>query len=142
MSQKNFEDRKKFSDLLGKSGYLTTGTPGEKFRPNIFFSDECWIELQGKGHSQNRRYRTEKREDVPCTQSAKFDVKVLVDGGFCAGGVSKLHFVPKGQTVTATYYQEHILPVYFETMKSDIFSSKKTFSFNKMGPVHIQQNQQ
>ena len=74
-----------------------------------------------------------KREKVPCTQAPKFDVKVLVAGGFCAGGVSKLYFVPKGQTVTATYYQEHILPVYFEAMKSDIFSSKKNIVFQQDG---------
>ena len=112
---------------------MASGIRGEKLRSNIFFSDESWIELHGQGHSQNRRYRTEKREDVPCTQAPKFDVKVLVAGGFCAGGVSKLHFVPKGQTVTATYYQEHILPVYFEAMKSNIFSTKKNIVFQQDG---------
>ena len=58
---------------------------------------------------------------------------MLVAGGFCAGGVPKLHFIPKGQTVTPTYYQEHILPVYFEAMKSDIFSSKKNIVFQQDG---------
>ena len=52
---------------------------------------------------------------------------------FCAVGVSKLHFVPKGQTVTATYYQEHILLIYFEAMKIDIFSSKKNIVFQQDG---------
>ena len=110
---------------MEKSGYLTSGIRGEKLRSNIFFADESWIELHGKSHSQNCRFRTENREDVPHVQVPKFDLKILVAGGFCAGGVSKLHFVPSGQTITAAYYQEHILPVYFEAMQSSIFSSKK-----------------
>ena len=81
---------------------MTSGIRGKTLRSNIFFSDESWIELHGEGHFQNIRYRTENREDVPCTQAPKIDVKVLVAGGFCAGGVSKLHFVLKGQKITAT----------------------------------------
>ena len=54
-------------------------------------------------------------------------------GGFCAGGVSKLHFVPKDQTATATYYQEHILTEYFEAMKKDNFSRKKNIVFQQDG---------
>ena len=44
-----------------------------------------------------------------------------------------MHFVPKGESVTATYYQEHILPLYFEAMGSDIFSSKKNIVFQQDG---------
>ena len=118
---------------MEKSGYLTSGIRGEKLRSNIFFIDESWIELHRQSQSQNRRFRTENRKDVPHVQVPKFDFKILAAGGFCAGGVFKLHFVPKNQTITAAYYQEHILPVYFEAMKRSIFSSKKNLAFQQDG---------
>ena len=94
--KKNIEDRKKFGDLVEKSGYLTPGIPSEKLRSNIFFSDESWIELYGQGHSQNRRYRNENREDVSCTQALKFDVNVLVAGGISRGWCIKVSFRSEG----------------------------------------------
>ena len=57
----------------------------------------------------------------------------MVAGGFCASSVSKLHFVTTGQTITAAYYQKHILPVYFEAMQSSIFSNKKNLVFQQDG---------
>jgi transposase len=137
LSQKNIQDRMKFGNLVEKGGFLTSGGRGEKLRSNILFTDETWIELHGQGHSQNRRYRTEDRKDVPPLLRPKHDIKVMVAGGFCAGGVTKLHFIPKGQTVTGSYYREKILPVYFEAMKSPIFSSKRNIVFMQDGaPAH------
>lgn len=137
LSQKNIADRLKFGELVEKCGFLTSGKRGEKLRSNILFTDESWIELHGQFNPQNMRYRTKERKDVPPILRPKHDLKIMVAGGFCAGGVSELHFVPQGQKVNAAYYQNTIIPVYFKAMDSSIFSSNRNSVFQQDGaPAH------
>jgi len=137
LSKKNVQDRLKFGQLVEETGFLTPGTRGQKLRANILFTDETWIELHGQGHSQNRRYRTEERIDVPPILRPKHSLKIMVAGGFCAGGVTQLHVVPQGQTINANYYQTKILPTYTQAMSSGIFSSRNNIVFQQDGaPAH------
>lgn len=133
LSKKNIEDRFNFGSAVEKSGYLTSGPRGNKLRSNILFTDESWIEIDAPLNSQNNRFRTENRSDVPPTERLKFPNKVMVAGGFCAGGVSKLHFIEEKETVNANYYQEKILPLYFEATETSIMSSKNNITFQQDG---------
>ena len=46
-----------------------------------------------------------------------------------AFSVSKLHFIWNNEKIDKKYYQEKILPVYFETTKSALFKRKKQLTF-------------
>ena len=133
LSERNIKDRLSFGAAVEESGYLTSGPRGDKLRSNIFFTDESMNELDAPFNPQNVRFRTENRSDVPPKQQSKFGTKVMVAGGFSAGGVSKLHFIEGKAKVNAKYYQDKILPVYFEAMDSSIMSSKKNITFQQDG---------
>jgi hypothetical protein len=72
------------------------------------------IELDAPFNPQNDRIRTENKSDVLPTQRSKFGTKVMVAGGFSAGGMSKLHFIEENAKFEAKYYRDKILLVYFE----------------------------
>ena len=47
--------------------------------------------------------------DVPPAFQAKQSAKVMVSGGMTGRGLTKLHMLPKGQTLTSKYYINQIL---------------------------------
>lgn len=116
LSEKNIKDRAQFGKIMENEGYLTPGRRGEEKRSHILFTDETWLEINTKSQRKNKYYRTEKRSEVPPTSVPKFSAKVMIAGGICARGVTRLHFVPQGQNVNAKYYREEILPNYFEAL--------------------------
>ena len=138
LSQKNIQDRLKFGEYVEKSGYLTDGKRGEELRRNILFTDESWIYLNPHPNVQITRYRTEKRTDVPPSLSPKKPLKVMVAAGFCARGVTELHVVPCGQNITAKYYRDQILPIYFNAVENkDLFPNiKKVTLMQDNAPAH------
>lgn len=133
ITRKNIDDRIKFGTEVEKSGYLTPGPRGEKLRSNIFFTDESMIELDAPYNPQNCRYRTRSRSDVPPIVHVKFPSKIMVAGGFSSFGVSQLHFVENFATVDANYYQEKILPIYFEATNSTEDKLVKNITFQQDG---------
>ena len=133
LSEKNTKDRLSFGVAVEESGYLTSGPRGDKLRSNKFFTDDSMIEMGASFNPQNVRFRTENRSDVPPKRQSKFGTKVIMTGGFSAGGVSKLHFIEEKAKIKAKYYDDKILPVYFEAMDSSIISSKKNITFQQDG---------
>lgn len=125
LSQKNIADRLKFGKTLDKEGYLTNGWRGEQKRDHILFTDETYIEIDTYSQRKNKRYRTENIDDVPPTTVPKYNLKIMVAGGICARGKSKLIFIPQGIKVDSKYYRENILSCYIELCnQSDIFPKK------------------
>ncbi|OXA47024.1 hypothetical protein Fcan01_18107 [Folsomia candida] len=120
LSAKNISDRVRFGTFRTGNRYLTDGRRGHEKRSNILFTDETWIELCPQPHHQNLRYRTEKRSDVPPTLIPKKGLKLMVAGGFSSRGVTDLHIVPAGQTVTGNYYRTQILPIYSKALDTKL----------------------
>lgn len=138
LSDKNIIDRQNFAKIVDKSGYLEDTRRGEKMRSHILFTDEAMIELYPKSNATHGRFRTENREDVPPHDSVKFSPKLMIAGGFCANGVTKLHFIENGSTITGKYYRDDILPIYFDAINNPVlFSSKRNVTFMQDGaPAH------
>ena len=118
MSNKNRIDRLDFVKFLQENAYLTSGLRGRKLRSNIFFTDESFIEISPKYNPHNCRYRTENRSQVHIIENQKFQKIIMIPGGFSVFSVSKLHFIENNEKIDKKYYQEKILPVYFEATKS------------------------
>ena len=61
----------------------------------------------------------------------------MVAGGFSAFGLSKLHFIENNVKIDKKYYQQKILPVYFEATNKSLFKHKKHLTFQQNGaPDH------
>jgi DDE superfamily endonuclease/Homeodomain-like domain-containing protein len=134
LTQKNINDRKKFGETVMKMGYLDEGERGQEKRRYILWTDESTFELNWKSGRHNQRYRTESRKDVPPHLTPKFSAKVMVAGGFCAQGVTKLHFVDPKAKVNASYYREKILPIYLGAMKDkELFPVPRKTTFMQDG---------
>ena len=58
---------------------------------------------------QNDRVWAKSRADVPPTEKVKFPGKIMAWGVMSHRGLSDLHIIPQGQTVTSHYYVEVIL---------------------------------
>jgi len=139
LSAKNVEDRKKFGEMLKSQGYLDPGRLGREKRDGIFFTDESWIELTRR----TTRFRTDQKSEVPPLLKPKNGLKFMVASGFCSRGVSELHVVPKGQTITGEYYRNKNCP--FTSMLWTIRNcspTKEKFHFNKMVHHPTPQRQQ
>lgn len=76
---------------------------------NVLWSDECYFHLFPKSNSSTDRVWSASGDDIEPVRTVKHPPKVMVWGMFSASGVSKLHFVPQGQTVNGQYYREMIL---------------------------------
>lgn len=137
LSEKNILDRIKFAKIVKDCGYLEDTQRGEQWRSHILFTDESTIELYPKSLSSQCRFRTEKRQDVISNDSVKFSPKIMIAGGFCAQGVSKLYFV-ENDTINGEYYKENILPIYLEAMNNpSLFPIKSRTTFMQDGaPSH------
>ena len=63
--------------------------------------------------------------------------------GFSARGVTALRTVPSGRTITAKYYQNQILPVYFDTLTyRKVFPNERKIKFMQDGaPAHTEKHQ-
>ena len=75
----------------------------------VIFSDESPYQLHHPPNRQNDRVWAHGSSDVVPTETVKHPTKVIVWGAMSFRGLSDLHVVPRGQTVTASYYQDNIL---------------------------------
>ena len=75
----------------------------------VIFSDESPYELHHPPNRQNDRVWAHNPSEVVPTETVKHPTKVLVWGAMSFQGLSDLHVIPRGQTVTATYYRDNIL---------------------------------
>ncbi|XP_035701370.1 ABC transporter G family member 23-like isoform X3 [Folsomia candida] len=103
-------DRLKFGETVKRTGYLGDDRRAQQKRSHILFTDEAWLEVSPT---------------------------VMVAGGFCAQGVTKLHMV-SGGTVNAAYYKDKILPLYIKSMKDPtLFPQQQKVTFQQDGaPAH------
>ncbi|XP_035714868.1 uncharacterized protein LOC110858831 [Folsomia candida] len=110
LTQKNIQDRLKFGETVKRTGYLGDDRRAQQKRSHILFTDETWLEVSPT---------------------------VMVAGGFCAQGVTKLHMV-SGGTVNAAYYKDKILPLYIKCMKDPtLFPQQQKVTFQQDGaPAH------
>ena len=75
----------------------------------VLFSDESSFEIFHRPNRQNDRVWAHRSSDVAPTETVKHPLKVMVWAMMSYQGLSELHFVPRGQTVTAEYYVEEVL---------------------------------
>jgi transposase len=76
---------------------------------NVLWSDECFFHLFPRSNSSTDRVWIQNGQNIEASRTVKHSAKVMVWGMFSYHGLSKLHFVPTGQTVNAQYYRENIL---------------------------------
>lgn len=75
----------------------------------VIFSDESPFQLFPPPNKQNDRIWTNDRSSVDTAEIPKFGPTVMVWGAMSFSGLSELHIVPQGHTVTGEYYREEIL---------------------------------
>lgn len=75
----------------------------------VLFSDESPFELCHPPNRQNDRVWAHTSKEVPATETVKHPRKVMVWAMMSYRGLSELHIIPRGQTVTAEYYVEEVL---------------------------------
>lgn len=75
----------------------------------VLFTDESPFELYHPPNRQNDRVWAHCSSEVPPTETVKQPLKIMVWGMMSYRGLSDLHIIPRGQTVTANYYVEEIL---------------------------------
>ena len=76
---------------------------------HVLFSDESPFELFHPPNRQNDRVWLADRDEVVPIETVKFPGKLHIWGMMSYSGLSDLHIIPKGQTVTSDYYIEEIL---------------------------------
>ena len=99
------------------------------------------LEINSFASMKNKKYRTEDIKDLPLKLTPKFSTKVMVAAGFCARGVTQLHFV-ENLSFDAIYYREKILPIYFEVLEDGkLFPYKTKRVFMQDGaPCHSERH--
>jgi hypothetical protein len=125
LSEKNTTDRIRFCNMVTAAGYTTHDAIAGRLLDHLVFSDESVVELFPKPNSQNTRIRTSNPGSRTPIQLPKHGLKIMVAGALCANGLSELHIVEKGATVTGEYYRSRILPTYMDLVKIDYQNSNR-----------------
>jgi hypothetical protein len=123
LSPKNVLDRLRFCSELMAMGYCERTRQGALLRNNILFTDESFVELYPKPNAQNMRIRTNSPDQRTPMNIPKHGLKIMVAGGMTGSGLTKLHVVDVGATVTGEYYRNRILPVFLEASRREITAS-------------------
>jgi transposase len=118
LSAKNIADRLDFCHRIRELHYLDADHFAEAKLNQLLFTDESIVELYPKPNSQNTRIRTSDPDHRGVVSIPKHGLKIMIAGGLCARGLSKLHILDHGATVNGEYYRNQILPIYFETLES------------------------
>lgn len=115
---------------------------------NLLFTDECPKYLFQYPNPNNDIVWGSQECDVPPAFQVKQSAKVMVSGGMTGRGLTKLHMLPTGQTLTSEYYINQILEKEVKPLTSrrqvtggpierKLFSSKKEMTFVQDGaPAH------
>ena len=101
LTEKHISDRKLFCNRVNNWSI-------EDWK-QVIFSDESPFELFPSPNKQNDRIWSLERESVCPVEVPKFGPSVMVWGAMSFSGLSELHIVPQGQSVTGEYYREEIL---------------------------------
>ena len=125
LTEKNINDRNQFCQTVDAGGYCDPGRRGVEKRSHVLWTDESMILLNPIPNRQRMRIRVSDKSEIPVIQVPKHSEKIHVAGGICSRGKTELIIIPKGQTINAKFYQENILPVYFEFMKDTNFFPKQ-----------------
>jgi transposase len=132
LTSKNIRDRIHFCEEIRRLRYCGDTLLARLKLENILFTDESIIELYPKPNTQNMRIRTANPEERESLKIPKHGLKIMVAGGMTANGLTSLHVVEDGATVTGEYYRHRILPIYFaaldESRKSTIVGASRIFS--------------
>jgi len=115
LSAKNITDRLSFCNHVIAKHYCENTEHAKHLLGLVLFTDESIVELYPKPNPQNMRIRTSNPAMRTPIGVPKNSLKIMVAGGLSANGLTELHVVDSGATVTAKYYQEQILPFYFAT---------------------------
>lgn len=117
LSQKNVSDRLAFCAMIRALHYCGGDDESKQLVGDILFTDESIVELFPKPNAQNTRIRTLEPQHRSPIQVPKHGLKIMVAGGLCANGLTRLHIVEDKSTVTAAYYRGQILPVYLDAVQ-------------------------
>ena len=93
--------------MLQKLAFLNPEISGPEKRSQIFLKGGLWMELFGG----TVLYEKEERRNIRPFLKPKNGVKVMLASVCCSIGVSELHVIEQGPTVTEKYYREPILPI-------------------------------
>ena len=115
---------------------------------NFLFSNECPKYLFRLPNPKNDIVWGSQESQVPPSYQVKGSAKWMVWGSMTDRGLTSLHFIPQGQTVTAEYYITKILgkevkPLFSrrstteEPVKRKFFTNKSSATFIQDGaPAH------
>lgn len=140
LTEKNIADRLYFAQVVKSEGFCDDNSESELRRLHIIYTDESPVPLQVMPNKQNIRFRTANKENIPNIQIPKHPLSIMVCGAISGLGKSKLHIVDPKATITAQYYQDKILPVYFDFSKNEnVFPDQELITFMQDGaPAHSQ----
>jgi transposase len=147
LSAKNISDRVQFCNMLRELGYCDSSAQGALLLNNVLYTDETIVELYPRPNSQNTRIRTSHPDDRVSMNIPKHGLKIMVAGGMTGTGLTKLHIVDAGATITGNYYRDRILPVYLEAarrhdisdsiLENSLFTAREHAVFMQDGaPAH------
>src|SRR5687767_13408260 len=118
--------------MLQKLGFLSPETRVPEKWSKIFFQGGLWMEL----FKETGRCGKEERRNIRPFLKPKNGVKLMLASVCCSIGVSELHVIEQGPTVTGKYYREPILPIYFEAWTPTIYFQTKEKLVHIMMELH------
>ena len=95
-------------------------------RRNILYTDESSVELYPAVNSNDSVFRGPANEKPFCPRVTR-SPKIIVAAGFNGLRKTPLHIVPQGQTVNSRYYNENILPIYYDYLLNEESSTQESF---------------
>ena len=102
----------------------------------FFLSDECPKYLFQLPNPKNDIVWGSQESQVPPAYQVKKSSKWIIWGGMTGRGLTGIHFLPQGQTLTADYYINNILekevkPVLHRKNVNEATDKRKLFSSNR-----------
>ena len=103
---------------------------------DFLFTDECPKHLFQLPNPRNDIVWGSQESQVPPVYQVKKSSKWIIWGGMTGRGVTELHFMPQGQTLTADYYVNNILekevkPLLRRKNVNEAIDKRQLFSSNR-----------
>ena len=143
LSKKNILDRERFFNRLVSEGYLDKGNYASRLKiRTVLWTDESPIELQPRPNSQNMQIRSDSKEKVPDVKVPKFSLKIMVAGGICGYGKTRLIVLKSNETVNTAKYSQ-MLDEYAEDVRAIESANRVKLTFMQDGaPAHTANSNQ
>jgi hypothetical protein len=118
LSQRNIADRLAFCNAIRVQQYCENTQYSRYLLQQILFTDESIVELfpKPKPNAQNMRIRTSDPDNRDPIFKPKAGLKIMIAGGLSSRGLTALHIVEAGATVTGAYYRDKMLSIYFAAL--------------------------